>query len=194
MDKPQLKMKEILTRLASEVRKLGFKGSGQNFRKADGDFIFVINFQKSRWGDEFFINLGAQPIFIPTEGEQMPDSKKLKEYECVFRLRVGELHRWTMGKDEREELVAELGGTQRKFFERAKRLLTAIENDPPKFLLGEFCIGTTEARATLHLARACVALGQREKAVQLVNRGLRLASDGASALRSQLNTVLAKAS
>lgn len=47
MERPQLKTKEILNGLASEVRRLGFKGSRQNFRRADSDFIFVINFRKT---------------------------------------------------------------------------------------------------------------------------------------------------
>lgn len=190
MERPQLKTKEILDRLASEARKLEFKGARQNFRKVEGDFIFVINFQKSRWGDEFFINLGAQPVVIPTEGEYMPDPKKLKEYECVLRTRVGSLYCWTMNEDEIEELLAKLDAAQKDFFGQAQKLRVAIETDPLELLLRDFSFGTTKERASLHLARACIALGQVEKAMQFVNLGLELASDQASTLRAQLKSVV----
>lgn len=192
MERPQLKTKEILARLAIEVRKFGFKGSGQNFRKAGGDFIFVINFWKTRWGDEFFINLGAQPIFIPTEGESAPDPKKLKEYECVFRRRVVNKCRWTMDEDEIKELIATLNAAQKDFFEKAQQLRTAVETDPPEVLLRDFKIIsiTTDARVILHLARACAVLGQPEKASSFVSLGLELAGNVATTLRAQLKSVL----
>lgn len=181
-----------MARLALEVRKLGFKGAGQNFRKADGDFVFVINFQKTRWGDEFFINLGAQPIFIPTEGGSAPDPKKLKEYECVFRRRVGNMCRWTMDEDEIKELIATLDAAQKVFFDKAQRLRTATETDPTEVLLRDFKIIsiTTDARLTLHLARACAVLGQPEKASSFVSLGLELAGNVATTLRAQLKSVL----
>ncbi|MCI0390486.1 MAG: DUF4304 domain-containing protein [Acidobacteria bacterium] len=89
-------MREVLKKLAPSLRSLGFRGSGQYFHKTEGAFIFVVNFQGSRGGDEFFINLGAQPVFIPTEGNANPDPKRLKEYECIFRTRVGDRWRWEM--------------------------------------------------------------------------------------------------
>lgn len=67
------------------LRALGFRGSGQNYRKGEGDFVFVIDFQGSSSEDSFFFDLGAQPTFIPSEGDG--DPKKLKEYDCVFRQR-----------------------------------------------------------------------------------------------------------
>jgi hypothetical protein len=185
-------MREILSKLAIPLRRLGFKGSGQNFRRIDGDFIFVINFQGSRWGDVFYINLGAQPLFIPAENEEMPDPRKLKEYECVLRTRVGDQYPWRMTERETQELVIRLDVAQRNFFDRAQRLRSAIESDPSETLLHEFCAGTTKARAALHLARACVALGHSEKALQLVRSGLELAGDQATGLRAQLNKILEK--
>lgn len=190
LDRPQMRMKEILDRLALAVRQLGFKGSGQNFRKVDGEFIFVINFQKGKGGQEFFINLGAQPKLIPTEGGNLPDAKKIKEYECAFRIRLGNGYHWTIGKDKTEELAKTLTCTQNDFFVRMQRLPQALETDSTELLLRDFCIGTTYARATLHLARACVAFGQREKAKQFVQRGFELVGERAATLRAQLKAVL----
>lgn len=87
-------MREVLQRIAPVIRALGYRGSGQNYRKTEGDFVFVINFQSSSWGDRFYVNLGAQPVFIPAEGDA--DLKRLKEYECVLRRRVGEEWPWQM--------------------------------------------------------------------------------------------------
>jgi len=44
---------------APSLHALGFRGSSQNYRKQEGDFIFVINFQGSRSGDNSYVNLGA---------------------------------------------------------------------------------------------------------------------------------------
>lgn len=192
MEKQQSEEKELLNKLASEIRKFGFKGSGQNFRKAEGDFISVINIQKSRAYQAFYINLGAQPVFIPAEGEITPDPKKLKEYECILRSRIGDMYSWTMSEVEIEELIAKLDSAQRTFFGRAQRLRAAIETDSPEDLLRDFSAGTTAARATLHLARACEVLEQHEKAASLVYRGLELAGPQASSLRAQLKSVLPK--
>ena len=80
-------MKTTLQRLGPVLRDLGFRGSGQTFRKASDDFVFIVNIQSSRSGDKFFVNLGAQPRFIPAECNA--DIGTLKEYECAMRARVG---------------------------------------------------------------------------------------------------------
>jgi hypothetical protein len=54
-------MRDVLKKIGPALREIGFRGSGQNYRKVDDDFIFVINFQGSHWGPNFYINLGAQP-------------------------------------------------------------------------------------------------------------------------------------
>jgi hypothetical protein len=181
-------VKEVLKRVAPILREIGFRGSGQNYRKSEGDFVFVVNFQGSRWGDSFYVNLGAQPVFIPAEG--YADLEKLKEYECMLRRRVGKEWPWQMS----DELFASLGATitsaQAEFFGNAQTLRTALGTDSVDELLRRFCSGTTEARATLHLARAASKLGHVDKARKLVDRGLELAGDGATILRSELRRVL----
>lgn len=54
-------VREVLEKLVPSLRTIGFRGSGQTYRKTEGDFVFVVNFQGSRSGDEFYVNLGAQP-------------------------------------------------------------------------------------------------------------------------------------
>ena len=181
-------MQDVLKKIAPVLRGMGFRGSGQNYRKADGDFVFVINFQGSRWGDNFYVNLGAQPVFVPAEGEA--DLKKLKEYECILRRRVGREWPWQISDDRLAELVGEINATQATFFGQAQTLRGALAVDATEELLRKFSSGTTEARATLHLARAAATLGHLDTARKLVNRGLELAGDSATILRSELRRVL----
>lgn len=181
-------MQEVLKKIGPILRGIGFRGSGLNYRKADGDFVFVINIQGSRWGDNFYVNLGAQPIFIPAEGNA--DLARLKEYQCVLRRRVGSDWPWQMSDARFSELEADVTSTQTAFFGRAQTLRTALAIDPPEELLRKFTSGTTEARAAMHLARAAVALGYRDTGRELVRRGLELASERATGLRLELQEVL----
>jgi hypothetical protein len=171
---------------------LGFRGSGQNFRKAEGEFIFVINFQGSRSGSNFYVNLGAQPTFIPAEGDA--DLGKLKEYECVLRRRVGCDWPWDLTKERFAALVDAITTTQADFFGRAQSLRSALAVDTPDELISKFSSGTTAARATLHLARAAAAFGHRHTALALVARGTELAPERASGLRHDLAEVRATCS
>jgi hypothetical protein len=96
-------MREILKRLGAALRMEGFRGSGQDFRKHEDDFIFLVNFQRSKWGNEFFVNLGAQPDFIPLDFNA--DWATLKEYDCCFQRRVGGT--WKMEPTEAEASALE---------------------------------------------------------------------------------------
>jgi hypothetical protein len=176
--------------LAPAIRAAGFRGSGQSYRKSEGDFRLVINFQRSRWGDCFFVNLGAQPIFIPAEGDA--DLDQLKEHECALRRRVGREWPSSLSEPGIAALEAELLITQRQFFAHAQTLRTALACDSPEVLIASFSSGTTRARATLHLARAASALGHREKARALADRGIELAGEGAVGLKAELRRLKSK--
>lgn len=180
-------MQDVLKRIGPILRSLGFRGSGQNFRKADGDFIFVINFQGSRWSSNFYVNLGAQPTFIPAERDA--DLRKLKEYECVLRRRVGSDWPWDLSEERFSTLVEAITTTQADFFGNAQTLRSALAVDTPGELIRKFSSGTSEARSTLHLARAAVALGHRDTALALVARGMEMAPDRAIHLREDLERV-----
>lgn len=182
-------MKGILSYLAPALRRVGFKGSGQYYRKTEADFVFVVNFQGSPWGDRFYINLGAQPVFIPAEGQA--NWKRLKEYQCILRRRVGTSWPWEMSADSIRAVETELLSVQNEFFGLAQTMRASFAVDPPGVLLQKFSSGTTEGRATLHLARAGMVLGQREKAFELARRGLELAGDRAPVLRDEINALLA---
>jgi hypothetical protein len=181
-------VKDILKKIAPHLRTKGFRGSGQNYRKTDGDFIFIINFQGSSWGEKFYVNLGAQPVFIPAESEA--DMKKLKEYQCILRRRVGQDWPWVMSDTMLTTLIAEIDSTQASFFGNAQTLRFALAVDSPEELLQKFSSGTTVACATLNLARAAATLGHTDTARKLVARGLELAGETATILRGELQLVL----
>lgn len=181
-------MKEVLKFIAPQMRELGFKGSGQTFRKTDGDFIFLVNFQSSHTGDCFYVNLGAQPVFIPPEGNA--DFKSLKEYECVLRRRVGKEWLWSMSASEMTDLVAEIALASGEFFGQAQTLRQSLAQDNLDELLRKFSSGTTIARATLHLARGALNLGLPVVANTIANHGLSLAEEGATILIADLRKVI----
>lgn len=91
-------MRESVKKLQPLLRERGFRQAGPNFRKSDGDLLYVINLQSTRDGVKFYVNLGAQPVFIPIEGlpTQNADARTIKEYECVIWTRVGNDWRWDM--------------------------------------------------------------------------------------------------
>jgi len=169
-------MRDILQRLGAALRVEGFRGSGQNFRKHEDDFIFVVNFQGSKWGGKFFVNLGAQPDFIPIDFA--PDLATLKEYECCFRRRVGAAWKWEPSESEAAALEAELVATQRDFFALALTTPASVAVDPPAVLVAtyqEWLCGTA-VRTVLYLARTAAALGLREQTRALADHGLAMQS------------------
>lgn len=183
-------MKELLKLIAPRMRELGFKGSGQNFRRSEGDFIFLINFQSSRTGEAFFINLGAQPTFVPAECDA--EFKSLKEYECVLRRRVGAEWSWTMSEQGLAAMVTEIAKSSSEFFGQALTLRQSLVQVGVPELLRNFSSGTTEARAALYLARGAHSLGLFEKATELAAHGLSIAGDRATFLIADLRAVAEK--
>jgi hypothetical protein len=180
-------VKEVLKKVGPVIRALGFRGSGQNYRKTDGDFVFVINFQGSPAGGVFYVNFGAQPVFIPAECNA--DLTTLKEYECILRRRVGEEWPWEMSDALFRTLVAEITATQAAFFGNAQTLRSSLAVEEPVDLLRRFT-STTEARASLHLARAAAQLGHVDQARKFVDLGFKLAGAHADLFCGDLQRVL----
>lgn len=180
-------MRDVLRKIGPALREIGFRGTSQNYRKVDDDFIFVINFQGSNWGPNFYVNLGAQPTFIPDEG--MPDPKKLNEYQCVLRRRVGSEWPWDLSDDRFESLKDELMTTQATFFGHARTLRSALSTEAPAVLLKKFGAGATDVRAALFLARAALAVGDAAVARALAERGVELVGDIPGGIADELRKI-----
>lgn len=73
-----------------KLREYGFKGSGQHFRRVNGDVIHTINIQNNKYGGSCCLNLGLHLSFLPIAWpkDQMPDLGKIKEIDCAFRRRL----------------------------------------------------------------------------------------------------------
>ena len=114
-------LKDILAVVAPRFRAHGYKGSGQNYRLANENAVSVVNFQKSSGGERFYVNVGVQPLFVPTEGESTADAKKIKEPECIFRTRLDppgdDLFGWPYSVDLSEQLAAKFDKLYATFVE-----------------------------------------------------------------------------
>ncbi len=74
---------------APKLREIGFKGSGQNFRRVRNKVINTINIQGNRYGGSCAVNLGLHLAFLPLSWvDQLPDLKKIKVTDCEFTMRL----------------------------------------------------------------------------------------------------------
>ena len=183
-------MKELLKSIAPRIRELGFRGSGSTYRRIDGDFVFVINFQGSHGGEKFYVNLGAHPSFVPVGGAA--DLKALKEYECMLRRRVGKDWPWSMSESEIAALATEIAEVSSKFFGRAATLRDALARDNVLDLLQGFGLGATAPVAALNLARGAKNLGLFEVANALALHGLSVANERAVGVIADLNRIISE--
>ena len=187
--------KEILRTVAVQLRRLGYKGSGQNYRRATDKFVSVVNFQKSSGGSRFYVNVGVQPLFAPTEGEADPDAKKIKEYECIFRTRVAppsdDLAGWPYGPDDGLDVAAALSDRIQDCFDAFVDPFMTIPGPVTTVTPADFgdprrahpLLGGHHARTFLHLARIAQAVGNAPNAREFANLALEICPERASSLR-----------
>jgi hypothetical protein len=182
------------TDLVPQLRAEGFSGSGATYRKLENEVLFVVNFQRSRDGSRFFINLGGQPTCIPDEGRDYPNPRTLKEYECVFRERVGTDWSRLPTPSERVTVRAELQIALARFRETVLSVPRRVRMEAAEELLHSLPFGCTAPRAALHLARWSKAHGDPLKTQSFVELGMRLAGTGATILVAELQSVRSEVS
>ncbi len=79
----------LKTEFAPRLRDAGFQGSGQNFRRVQGEVIHAINVQANKYGGSYAVNLGLHLTFLPlTWSRRVPDPAKIFAYECEFTTRL----------------------------------------------------------------------------------------------------------
>ncbi len=89
MDAKKVFFNVLREELAPKLRGIGFKGSGQNFRRINGEIINTINIQAHKYGGSCAVNLGLHLTFLPLNwADQLPDIRKIKEIDCEFRMRL----------------------------------------------------------------------------------------------------------
>lgn len=165
-----------------------FKGSGATFRRIRDDVIHLLNFQGHRYGGKCCVNLGLHYAFMPTTGiGAVPDTKKLREYDCAFRDRLHEAnesdHWWAYGATdaESEASVVNLIDMYRRrgdsFFKKFEpfpdvfQMITPAELDAGD--LSKLPTEMTQLQASLVVARIMNHLGRNEISRQFAVVGLR---------------------
>ncbi|MGH2340867.1 DUF4304 domain-containing protein [Segnochrobactraceae bacterium EtOH-i3] len=75
---------EFKNTFKNEMRNNGFKRRASHWYKNINNILYVVNLQKSHFGDEFYINISCVPDGMAVTGLPFP-----KEYKCPIRLRLG---------------------------------------------------------------------------------------------------------
>jgi hypothetical protein len=181
---------KLLQEVSKPMHSWGYGGSGQNYRRIAADLIFVINFQKNRWEDRFFVNLGGQPIAIPDEGECRPNPKTIKEYECVFRHRLEGEWSSTPSSAELSRLLAALDDARQTFEQKVITMRELSCRGLAKELFdGREFMGPS-ARAAFQLARLLASDGHVEQARGLARYSVTEAGPHADGLRARAQSFL----
>jgi len=163
-------MQELLARVGSTLRALGFHGTSRSYRKQAGDSICVVDFRGRRVRDSFYVELGAQPVFGPSRGDA--DLARLRAYDCVLQLRA--IREWPrqMSASLFASFENEVISAQAEFFGHIQTLRHALAVDSPRVLMYKFGFGTSYVRTIVTLARAAYSLGHVDKAHGLAELGV----------------------
>jgi hypothetical protein len=80
--------KAIQSQFAPVLRRDGFSGTGQRYWRLLGGQCQLVEIQGRRHGGKFAVNLGIQPMSVSLLSGEMPDPKRVREMECMFRKRL----------------------------------------------------------------------------------------------------------
>lgn len=204
MDNKKIFFDVLKQELSPELRKIGFKGSGQNFQRVESEVINIVNIQSYKYGGSCAVNLGLHLSFLPLSWNmELPDLKKIKEYECEFRARLAPSNRsdywWkydgVLGSTEKK--ARHLIQSYFKYGEPQFNKFDSIEKISTMFTIGDFnkkdwltVFGDiTLQRGVLTLARIHLYLGNMAKAREFATFGIENLGK-ATVLRPQYQGVL----
>lgn len=190
----------LKTEFAPKLRKLGFTGSGQNFRRIQNEVIHTLNIQINKYGGSCCVNLGLHLTFLPIAGgTQLVVPQKLQATSCEFRWRLTPPdftdYWWAYEENEFAHLPFGMeGGKGHGPQEKARHLVTTYEMyGEPQFqalmtieavanLFPPEAIGSgerlsplyafTPTRGALTMARIHRYLGNKDLARQFARQGL----------------------
>jgi len=83
--------KQLIDILQQELRPLGFRRDGSNWRLDTPETIIVVNLQKSSWSEAFDINLGALVKTLPDLPDQPRNRARLRIVDCHYCVRLDDL-------------------------------------------------------------------------------------------------------
>lgn len=187
MDAKKVFFNVLKEEFAPKLRDAGFKGSGQNFRRINGEIINIINIQAHKYGGSCSVNLGLHLTFLPlNRAAQLPDIRKIREIDCEFRMRLapnnksdywwkygGLLHSPTKKARHLIETYFEYGEPHYKEFDEIEKIasMLSIEDIEKKDYIKVFG-GITQQRGALTMARIHMRLGDIPKAREFAKIGL----------------------
>lgn len=178
----------LKSEFATLLRADGFRGSGNTFRRINGERIRIVNIQRSQAGGKCCVNLAVHFAFLPSDGGRpVTDPKKLKEYECTFRGRLHDGsksdHWWPYGASEAEAeasvswLIDMYKRRADLFFRRFEPFPDVFERiTPAQIDAGDFSkmpFDLTTIRAALTMARIMKHLGHPDKCREFSTVGLK---------------------
>jgi hypothetical protein len=192
MDAKKIFHETLRTEFAPRLREVGFRGSGQHFRRIRGEIINAVNVQANRHGGSCALNIGLHLTFIPDGLEKLPDVKTVKEIDCEFRNRVGPNGEqdfwWEYGDSEdaaqpsAEHLIATYFAVGEKRFQKFETIESIARMCPLELLkkggrsfCGSNAFGNmpgTATRMALAMARIHKHLGDDRLAKEFAVRGL----------------------
>lgn len=83
--------KELETLLAALLRPVGFRREGRNWRQDLPDVIQIVNLQRSRWSDRFYLNIGVFVKVVQNDPGRVRNKAKPNIVECHYRIRLEDL-------------------------------------------------------------------------------------------------------
>ncbi|MDH5694477.1 MAG: DUF4304 domain-containing protein [Gammaproteobacteria bacterium] len=201
--KAKEKFFEILKEeFSPKLREIGFKGSGQNFRRIYSPLIHTINIQGNKYGDSCCVNLGIHLEFLPItwSASKLPDINKIKGADCEFRKRLAPNRDQDYWWKYKGELLSNTTRSARSLIETYRKygepgfqnfktvddvlgMLSVSEIEQEKYI--NVFGGVVPVRGALTMARIYSHVGNVEKSVEFAKLGLKLLGR-ATALRSEL--------
>lgn len=191
-------LKQILTVVVPELRKLGYNGSGQNFRLTTSDACSVVNFQKDSGGERFFVNVGVHPTCLLTGGTSAVTTS-LKEHDCMFRTRLPPPDEYKFGWPYRIEIADGLSARFRALFIDWIKPLMTIPG-PVTFaraadlqgISSHPLFGTMNPAKFEKFANICIARDSPVAAAEFIHEALSIAPPSAKGLIRHLKRLLSE--
>ncbi|MFC4410618.1 DUF4304 domain-containing protein [Chungangia koreensis] len=85
-------MNDFLKTVKTFLGEYGFKKRGSGFWRIENEIYYLIDFQRSSFGDYFFVNLCIHPLGLPElVTNQLLINEKPKNYECILRQRIEQI-------------------------------------------------------------------------------------------------------
>jgi len=191
----------IRAHLQPRLKEDGFTGSGRTFRRVRGRLIQVVNVQGSRYGGQFAINLGMQPVDLPDILGKEPDQKKISEPDCEFRKRLSDdgTDQWWKHDSTVESMDSAVLAASDVYVRIGRPLLeflsgpdspifTLTPSQMPAFRAALRGFGSTDSRMAWVLARIRKADGRIDEARELATYGLKHVGMAVS-LRAKLKEI-----